>query len=68
MSPREELEPGAVSNRTMPHSTVIPQLVYEDVGEAIVWLCDRFGLVDARPRLAAGEASQRRSATPRARG
>jgi len=30
-------------NRTMPPSTVIPQLVYEDVGEAVGWLCDKFG-------------------------
>jgi len=28
----------------MPPSTVIPELVYEDVGEAIAWLCDKFGL------------------------
>ena len=27
----------------MPPSTVIPQLVYEDVGEAVGWLCDKFG-------------------------
>lgn len=27
----------------MPPSTVIPELVYEDVGDAIRWLCDRFG-------------------------
>jgi PhnB protein len=27
----------------MPPSTVIPELVYEDIGEAIGWLCDTFG-------------------------
>ena len=27
----------------MPPSTVIPELVYEDVGEAVAWLCDKFG-------------------------
>ena len=27
----------------MPPSTVIPELVYEDVEEAIGWLCDKFG-------------------------
>jgi PhnB protein len=27
----------------MPPSTVIPELVYDDVGEAVAWLCDRFG-------------------------
>jgi uncharacterized glyoxalase superfamily protein PhnB len=30
-------------NRTMPPSTVIPVLVYEDPAEAIDWLCDAFG-------------------------
>jgi uncharacterized glyoxalase superfamily protein PhnB len=30
-------------NRTMPPSTVIPVLVYEDVEETIGWLCDKFG-------------------------
>ena len=28
----------------MPPSTVLPELVYEDVGEAVVWLCDTFGV------------------------
>jgi predicted enzyme related to lactoylglutathione lyase len=36
----------AVENRTMPACTVIPELVYDDVIEAIEWLCDRFGLVE----------------------
>jgi PhnB protein len=40
-------EPGAgVDNRTMPSCTVIPELVYDDVLEAIDWLRDRFGLVE----------------------
>jgi uncharacterized glyoxalase superfamily protein PhnB len=30
-------------NRTMPPSTIIPVLVYDDVEEAVDWLCDRFG-------------------------
>ena len=30
-------------NRTMPPSTVIPVLVYEDPSEAVDWLCDAFG-------------------------
>ncbi len=30
----------------MPDCSVIPQLVYDDVLEAIDWLCDRFGLVE----------------------
>jgi predicted enzyme related to lactoylglutathione lyase len=33
-------------NRTMPDCSVIPELVYDDVLEAIEWLCDRFGLVE----------------------
>jgi uncharacterized glyoxalase superfamily protein PhnB len=30
-------------NRSMPSSTVIPELAYPDVGEASAWLCDAFG-------------------------
>jgi uncharacterized glyoxalase superfamily protein PhnB len=30
-------------NRSMPRSTVIPELAYADVGEAAAWLCDAFG-------------------------
>jgi uncharacterized glyoxalase superfamily protein PhnB len=30
----------------MPDCSVIPELVYDDVLEAIDWLCDRFGLVE----------------------
>ena len=42
--PAAENRPGGDGfNRTMPPSTVIPELVYEDVGEAIGWLCDKFG-------------------------
>jgi uncharacterized glyoxalase superfamily protein PhnB len=33
-------------NRTMPNCSVIPELVYDDVTEAIEWLCDKFGLVE----------------------
>jgi uncharacterized glyoxalase superfamily protein PhnB len=31
------------ANRSMPASTVIPVLAYEDVGQAVEWLCDAFG-------------------------
>jgi uncharacterized glyoxalase superfamily protein PhnB len=31
------------SNRSMPASPVIPELVYPDVREAVAWLCDAFG-------------------------
>ncbi len=30
----------------MPSCTVIPELVYDDVPEAIDWLCDKFGFVE----------------------
>ena len=32
-----------LANRSIPHCTVIPELAYPDVGEAIDWLCDAFG-------------------------
>ncbi len=35
-----------LTNRSMPTSTVIPVLVYEDVAEAAEWLCDTFGFVE----------------------
>jgi PhnB protein len=37
---------GRIENRTMPPSTVIPQLTYDDVIAAIDWLCDKFGFVE----------------------
>jgi len=39
-----------VVNRSAPRATVVPVLVYEDVGEAIDWLCATFGF---RERLRA---------------
>ncbi len=36
----------------MPPCTIIPQLNYDDVGEAVRWLCDSFGF---RERWRAGE-------------
>jgi uncharacterized glyoxalase superfamily protein PhnB len=47
----------------MPPCVVIPQLVYDDVGEAIDWLCDKFGFIerwragDHRAQLAFGEGT-----------
>jgi PhnB protein len=35
-----------VENRTMPSCTIIPELVYDDVIEAMHWLCDTFGFVE----------------------
>jgi uncharacterized glyoxalase superfamily protein PhnB len=39
-------------NRSMPRCTVIPELAYPDVGEAIDWLCNAFGFT-LRLRIAA---------------
>jgi len=33
----------AIVNRSAPGATVVPVLVYEDVGKAIDWLCGAFG-------------------------
>ncbi len=40
-----------ITNRSMPRSAVIPVLVYEDVAEAVAWLCEAFGF---RERWRAG--------------
>ncbi len=34
------------ANRSMPASTVIPVLAYEDLGPAIDWLCGAFGFTE----------------------
>ena len=47
----------------MPTSPVIPVLAYEDVGEAVAWLCDTFGFTERwragshRAQLAVGDAA-----------
>ena len=35
-----------LENRSIHSATVIPVLVYEDVAEAVEWLCDAFGFVE----------------------
>lgn len=40
-----------IVNRSVPSATVIPVLIYEDVGKASDWLCDAFGF---RERLRIG--------------
>lgn len=35
-----------VINRSAPRATVVPILVYEDVGRAIDWLCGAFGFTE----------------------
>jgi uncharacterized glyoxalase superfamily protein PhnB len=32
-----------LQNRSIPNSTVIPELAYPDIGESIAWLCGAFG-------------------------
>jgi uncharacterized glyoxalase superfamily protein PhnB len=32
-----------LTNRSVPAATVIPVLAYEDVGQAVAWLCEAFG-------------------------
>ena len=32
-----------ITNRSAPRATVVPILIYEDVGQAIDWLCQAFG-------------------------
>jgi uncharacterized glyoxalase superfamily protein PhnB len=50
-------------NRSMPQSTVIPVLVYEDVVEAVDWLCETFGFKERwragshRAQLAVGDGA-----------
>jgi hypothetical protein len=50
-----------LANRSMPESTVIPVLGYDDVGEAIEWLSDPFGFTERwragnhRAQLAVGD-------------
>jgi uncharacterized glyoxalase superfamily protein PhnB len=34
------------SNRSIPHSTVIPVLIYPDVREAVAWLTSAFGFAE----------------------
>jgi PhnB protein len=36
----------AVTNRTMPNASIIPELAYEDVGTAIDWLRETFGFTE----------------------
>jgi uncharacterized glyoxalase superfamily protein PhnB len=52
-----------LSNRTMPTGVLMPELVYEDVGEACEWLCRVFGFTERwragnhRAQLAAGDCA-----------
>jgi predicted enzyme related to lactoylglutathione lyase len=45
-APAQDEPTASIENRTMPACTVIPELVYDDVTEAIEWLCNTFGMVE----------------------
>jgi uncharacterized glyoxalase superfamily protein PhnB len=52
-----------IVNRSMPRSTVIPVLAYEDVEAAVDWLCETFGFAERwragnhRAQLAVGDGA-----------
>jgi len=52
-----------LENRSMPPGTIIPELVYADVGAAVEWLCNVFGFSERlrignhRSQLCLGEES-----------
>jgi uncharacterized glyoxalase superfamily protein PhnB len=52
-----------LANRSIPRCTVIPELAYPDIGEAIDWLCDVFGFTlrlrigDHRAQLNVGDGA-----------
>ena len=55
-----------VVNRSAPKATVVPILVYEDVGKAIEWLCDTFGFRERlRARFRVAASPMRSSTLPR---
>jgi uncharacterized glyoxalase superfamily protein PhnB len=51
------------TNRSMPPGTIIPELAYQDVGQAATWLCKTFGFKERlrignhRRQLVFGDAS-----------
>src|SRR5712664_3593908 len=40
------METRVVKNRSAPAATIVPILIYEDVGQAIDWLCRAFGFTE----------------------
>jgi len=52
-----------LQNRSIPSCTVIPELAYSNIGEAIDWLCDHFGftlrvrIADHRAQLNVGNGA-----------
>lgn len=46
MNAAESPKRKSVVNRSAPTATVVPVLIYEDVGKAIDWLCGAFGFAE----------------------
>ena len=50
-----------IANQSLPRSTVMPELAYADIGQAMTWLCDAFGftlrlrIADHRAQLNVGD-------------
>jgi uncharacterized glyoxalase superfamily protein PhnB len=40
------METRVVKNRSAPAATIVPILIYEDVSQAIEWLCRTFGFTE----------------------
>lgn len=63
MNNQSAFQPGKQSNRSMPPGTIIPELVYDNLDEAVKWLCDTLGFQERlrignhRSQLVFGEAS-----------
>jgi uncharacterized glyoxalase superfamily protein PhnB len=46
MDTKQRQKPSSIVNRSAPDATIVPVLVYEDVGKVIDWLCNTFGFVE----------------------
>lgn len=40
------MDSGEAANRSMPPGTIIPELVYDDLEAAVLWLCAAFGFTE----------------------
>jgi uncharacterized glyoxalase superfamily protein PhnB len=45
-APKQAEEPHVIVNQSAPAATVVPILIYADVGKAIDWLCGAFGFAE----------------------
>src|SRR5215471_9684073 len=46
MNTKEFQKGNGIVNRSAPTATLVPVLIYEDVGKAIAWLCGAFGFAE----------------------